>query len=82
MRQLIQTYTNMTTSSYWADNHDTFLIFVEESAQLNNDNKIILIQVTGEEGEEVMEDACDDDGWDVGDEDLELPEELAPVSGM
>jgi hypothetical protein len=28
-----------------------------------------------------MEDACDDGGWDVGDEDLELPEELAPVSG-
>ncbi|XP_045455561.1 coatomer subunit alpha [Melitaea cinxia] len=34
-----------------------------------------------EEGEgEPMEDACDDGGWDVGDEDLELPEELAPVS--
>ncbi|XP_047539702.1 coatomer subunit alpha isoform X1 [Vanessa atalanta] len=32
-----------------------------------------------EEPEEVMEDACDDGGWDVGDEDLELPEELAPV---
>ncbi|XP_072934358.1 coatomer subunit alpha [Epargyreus clarus] len=30
--------------------------------------------------EEIMEDACDDGGWDVGDEDLELPEELAPVS--
>lgn len=28
-----------------------------------------------------MEDACEDGGWDVGDEDLELPEELAPVSG-
>uniref|UniRef100_A0A2A4JVN4 Coatomer subunit alpha n=1 Tax=Heliothis virescens TaxID=7102 RepID=A0A2A4JVN4_HELVI len=34
----------------------------------------------GEEGEEIMEDACDDGGWDVGDEDLDLPEELAPVS--
>ncbi|XP_075986901.1 coatomer subunit alpha isoform X2 [Anticarsia gemmatalis] len=34
----------------------------------------------GEGEEEVMEDACDDGGWDVGDEDLELPEELAPVS--
>lgn len=35
-----------------------------------------------EEGDEtvVMEDACDDGGWDVGDEDLELPEELVPVS--
>ncbi|CAB3258436.1 unnamed protein product [Arctia plantaginis] len=37
-------------------------------------------KVEGEEGEEVMEDACDDGGWDVGDEDLELPEELTPVS--
>ncbi|XP_026729965.1 coatomer subunit alpha isoform X2 [Trichoplusia ni] len=37
-------------------------------------------EAEGEEGEEVMEDACDDGGWDVGDEDLELPEELAPVS--
>ncbi|XP_028028103.1 coatomer subunit alpha isoform X2 [Bombyx mandarina] len=36
-----------------------------------------------EEGEEeIMEDACEDGGWDVGDEDLELPEELAPVSDM
>ncbi|XP_026322907.1 coatomer subunit alpha isoform X2 [Hyposmocoma kahamanoa] len=30
---------------------------------------------------DAQEDACDDGGWDVGDEDLELPEELAPVSG-
>lgn len=37
-------------------------------------------QDNAEEGGEVMEDACDDGGWDVGDEDLELPEELAPVS--
>ncbi|CAB3227725.1 unnamed protein product [Arctia plantaginis] len=37
-------------------------------------------KIEGEEGEEVMEDACDDGGWDVGDEDLELPEELTPVS--
>lgn len=34
-----------------------------------------------DDGEEIMEDACDDGGWDVGDEDLELPEELAPVPG-
>ncbi|XP_047035926.1 coatomer subunit alpha isoform X4 [Helicoverpa zea] len=37
-------------------------------------------KVEGEEGEEIMEDACDDGGWDVGDEDLDLPEELVPVS--
>ncbi|XP_063896124.1 coatomer subunit alpha [Helicoverpa armigera] len=37
-------------------------------------------KIEGEEGEEIMEDACDDGGWDVGDEDLDLPEELVPVS--
>lgn len=35
-----------------------------------------------QEDEAPMEDACDDGGWDVGDEDLDLPEELAPVSGL
>ncbi|XP_053619485.1 coatomer subunit alpha [Plodia interpunctella] len=37
----------------------------------------------GEEGEAPAvdpEDACEDGGWDVGDDDLDLPEELAPVS--
>nr|XP_034837173.1 coatomer subunit alpha isoform X1 [Maniola hyperantus] len=39
-----------------------------------------VLQENKEDGEcEVIEDACDDGGWDVGDEDLELPEELAPV---
>lgn len=37
------------------------------------------VQPDKDDGEEIMEDACDDGGWDVGDEDLELPEELAPV---
>ncbi|XP_022827317.1 coatomer subunit alpha isoform X2 [Spodoptera litura] len=49
----------------WGDDEDV----------LQDDNK-----GEGDDGEEVMEDACDDGGWDVGDEDLELPEELAPVS--
>ncbi|XP_068625550.1 coatomer subunit alpha isoform X1 [Battus philenor] len=39
-----------------------------------------VLQENKEDGEEIMEDACDDGGWDVGDEDLDLPEELAPVS--
>ncbi|KAM3959798.1 LOW QUALITY PROTEIN: coatomer subunit alpha [Aphomia sociella] len=32
------------------------------------------------EGEDVVPEGESDGGWDVGDEDLELPEELAPVS--
>ncbi|KAG6451217.1 coatomer subunit alpha isoform X2 [Manduca sexta] len=45
----------------------------DDDVELNDDNK-------DEDEQEVMEDACDDGGWDVGDEDLDLPEELAPVS--
>ncbi|KAJ0170762.1 hypothetical protein K1T71_013534 [Dendrolimus kikuchii] len=44
------------------------------------DDDDVLQDGNKEEGEEPIEDACDDGGWDVGDEDLDLPEELAPVS--
>ncbi|CAG5014072.1 unnamed protein product [Parnassius apollo] len=50
-----------------------------EAAGAGGDEDDVLLD-NKEEGEEPMEDACDDGGWDVGDEDLELPEELAPVS--
>ncbi|XP_028171504.1 coatomer subunit alpha-like, partial [Ostrinia furnacalis] len=50
-----------------------------EAAGAWGDDDDVLAKEDGD-GEEVMEDACDDGGWDVGDEDLELPEELAPVS--
>lgn len=47
-----------------------------------NDDEDVLQEnkESGDGDEEPMEDACDDGGWDVGDEDLDLPEELAPVS--
>ncbi|GBP06275.1 Coatomer subunit alpha; Proxenin [Eumeta japonica] len=44
----------------------------DDDVNLPDDNK-------DEEGA-AEEDACADGGWDVGDEDLDLPEELAPVS--
>ncbi|CAG9794734.1 unnamed protein product [Diatraea saccharalis] len=44
------------------------------------DDEDVLQEKEDGEPEEPMEDACDDGGWDVDDEGLELPEELAPVS--
>ncbi|XP_073963161.1 coatomer subunit alpha [Choristoneura fumiferana] len=53
-----------------------------EAAGAWGDDDDVLDENKEEEGDnEPMEDACDDGGWDVGDEDLDLPEELAPVSG-
>ncbi|XP_045540033.1 coatomer subunit alpha isoform X2 [Papilio machaon] len=58
---------------------------LEAAGAWGDDDEDILLDTKTEgegegEGEEVMEDACDDGGWDVGDDDLELPEVLAPVS--
>ncbi|KPJ05405.1 Coatomer subunit alpha [Papilio xuthus] len=58
---------------------------LEAAGAWGDEDEDILLDTKAEgevegEGEEVMEDACDDGGWDVGDEDLELPEVLAPVS--
>ncbi|XP_041985120.1 coatomer subunit alpha isoform X2 [Aricia agestis] len=51
-----------------------------EAAGAWGDDEDVLAE-NKEDGEEAAaEDACSDGGWDVGDDDLELPEELAPVS--
>ncbi|RVE44062.1 hypothetical protein evm_011299 [Chilo suppressalis] len=53
---------------------------LEAAGAWGDDDDDVLKEKEEGEPEEPMEDACDDGGWDVGDEDLDLPEELAPVS--
>ncbi|CAG4993493.1 unnamed protein product [Colias eurytheme] len=50
---------------------------LEAAGAWGDDDVLDKEEIEGEPGE--VEDACDDGGWDVGDEDLDLPEELAPI---
>lgn len=52
---------------------------LEAGGAWGDDDDVLADDDNKDEDEPAMEDACDDGGWDVGDEDLDLPEELAPV---